>query len=630
MVGFFYYLPLYLPVLRMTNQRYQAPAKDPIINCHTHIFTADHVPPWLGRTFLPLGTYFLLTTGFIVGLGKFWFMGKFMRRLRRLRRSRVSQWMYTISWAIRRTWISDFLVSTVGYWLTAHTFFYVYRVVSSVIKPNTGEKQVDDVYQWFRQSPFFMDITNPWGKVGIALIVLLFFSSGRNLILFTFKKLFRFLAMLPGPATREFLLRYINLGRFAIYSEQSRIYSRLRKQYPPGSAFVILPMDMEFMGAGKLKEEHRFKTQMQELSTIKKNHPETTFPFVFIHPERMKDTSFFDYDLIDGKVELKKACDVYRYIEKENFTGFKIYPALGYYPFDEQLLPLWRYAADHEIPIMSHCIIGTIFYRGPKLRDWNQHPVFEEVRSLAAEEEEDFGILEQPEEKKHRKPAAPTAYERFPLKMHELENKEFQRNFTHPLNYLCLLDDDHLIKVLKKATNPKTREVFGLKNGKLEYNLQRLKICLAHFGGDDEWKQYYELDRHHFVHQLTMKPDWGIDFFETDGEPRPGKIGQLWKNKVDWYSIICSLILQYPNVYADISYIVHNPEIIPLLKKTLAKENIRLRSRVLFGTDFYVVRNHKSEREMLTELQAALSEEDFDQIARTNPRDYLSRKTFHP
>jgi hypothetical protein len=74
-------------------------------------------------------------------------------------------------------------------------------------------------------------------------------------------------------------------------------------------------------------------------------------------------------------------------------------------------------------------------------------------------------------------------------------------------------------------------------------------------------------------------------------------------------------------VYADISYILQNEQIIPLLKYSL--NNPGLKHYLLFGTDFYVVRNHKSEKEMLAELQATLTAEEFDLIARENPRVFL-------
>ena len=85
------------------------------------------------------------------------------------------------------------------------------------------------------------------------------------------------------------------------------------------------------------------------------------------------------------------------------------------------------------------------------------------------------------------------------------------------------------------------------------------------------------------------------------------------------------MMLQYPNVYADISYILHsNLEIQPLLKQTL--QNPGLRMKVLYGTDFFVVRNHKSDKNMLADMMGGLSEEDFDQIARDNPEVFLKNK----
>jgi predicted TIM-barrel fold metal-dependent hydrolase len=339
----------------------------------------------------------------------------------------------------------------------------------------------------------------------------------------------------------------------------------------------------------------------------------------------MKDERFFKYTVSDGHVELDASCDLYRYMEVENFSGFKIYPALGYYPFDEQLLPLWRYAAERQIPIMTHCILGTIFYRGRKKKDWNGHPVFEEPKSLSRDDQARHVSVDE-ELGQDMDDDAPESDAFMKLNLHQLDNADFQRNFTHPLNYLCLLDDDLLCKTIQTYKNTKLEEVFGLKNDQIEYNLNDLKICLGHFGGDDEWKKYFELDRQNHVHQLMQKPMEGIDFFETNGERRRGKIAQLWREGVDWYSIICSLMLRYPNVYGDISYIVNNPDIFPLLKYTLRADNTRLRQRVLFGTDFYVVRNHKSEREMLVESQAWLTEEEFDLVARYNPLQYLATK----
>lgn len=53
--------------------------------------------------------------------------------------------------------------------------------------------------------------------------------------------------------------------------------------------------------------------------------------------------------------------------------------------------------------------------------------------------------------------------------------------------------------------------------------------------------------------------------------------------------------------------------------------NPKLGEKVLYGTDFYVVRNLKSDKDIITETRFGLDQEDFDLIARTNPRKYLER-----
>ena len=51
----------------------------------------------------------------------------------------------------------------------------------------------------------------------------------------------------------------------------------------------------------------------------------------------------------------------------------------------------------------------------------------------------------------------------------------------------------------------------------------------------------------------------------------------------------------------------------------------KLRSRVLYGTDFYVVRNHKSDKDLFIEAKSYLGEEDFALIAKENTFNYLSQ-----
>lgn len=573
-----------------------------MINCHTHIFTADHVPPLLARTFVFWPFYLILRLDWIVYISRIWlrvpYRLKFHHRFQHL-----TKCIYLIKIRIRRSLLARILSTIVLGLLILSTFFIVYEWIACFLPPS---KSIRDGLSSFKATLSDWHILiipdSTFFKVFLITFIFLFYKPGRNLILFLLKNIWSFLGVLPDDQTKELAKRYLNIARFSFYKNQSGIFAKLQKQYPSGTGFVILPMDMEFMEAGRLKEGFRYHDQMAALVKIKKasKNKDLLFPFVFAEPRRMlaEGTRHFDYCVNNGQIVIKD-CIIKMLIEENGFSGFKIYPALGYYPFDETLLALWKYAADNGLPVLSHCIRGTIFYRGSKDPEWDYHPIFEQPSSNGAGE---------------------------PLLLNQVDNSDFINNFTHPLNFLCLLEEQFLRRIVGKAKDNRLRELFGYQNENtpLKYNLSHLKICLGHFGGDDEWAKFMESDRDQYSSQLGTNPDVGITFLvDSNNKPKPGKIEQLWKY-TDWYSIICSLMLQYKHVYADLSYIIHNESITPLLKHTL--RNHRLRPKVLFGTDFYVVRNHKSEKQMLADLFDGLSLSEIEAIGKINPRAFLSNK----
>jgi len=171
------------------------------------------------------------------------------------------------------------------------------------------------------------------------------------------------------------------------------------------------------------------------------------------------------------------------------------------------------------------------------------------------------------------------------------------------------------------------QKLFGFTSldTELKYNLNKLKICLAHFGGEEEWVKYLEGDRHYYSVDLIQDRGRGIDLnlLNPRGEYRWSSLANVRKN-ADWYSIICSMIIQHDNLYSDLSYILSKPRIYDLLDETLNSDlNPVLFERILFGTDFYMVRNHNSDKDLLSMITAQLSEQQFDQIARENPVGYL-------
>ncbi len=587
----------------------------PIINAHTHVFTSRHVPPLLAKKFIPFPLYYLAHLDIIIGVFKFFksfknlYYQNWHRNLRRF--------LYYVFAAISRNPILRILHWILSIWLVLLAFYYFHDWILGLYTDSTSkETLLGKAIESLRNTmiEYYVFPMNPTVliKVIVVLFVLLFIKTGRNLIFFIFKKIFTFFKLIPGKETQKLIDRYLLIAKYAIYKNQTNIFSKMKEQYPKGSGFVLLPMDMTHMKAGKCKET--YESQLEELAKIKnsptyKKQGVKIHPFIFIDPRRIQkdhknksgqntysSSDLFNYSHKKGTITLEPGI-VKTYIEKHGFDGFKIYPAIGYYPFEKELLPLWKYACDNEIPIMSHCIMGTIFYRGSKSKEWDEHWVFKD------EETKDQLLLP------------------------EVKNVDFQRNFTHPMNFLCLLEEPFLRVLIQKYNDNDLNSVFGYTDPMtpLKRNLKNLKICLAHYGGEDQWKKYLEKDSYGYSQQIIKNPTKGIDFIKfltgtTDIDF--DRLAQMWKY-VDWYSIISSMMMQYPNVYADISYILHDKEIFPLLKETLKSRYGQLRNRVLFGTDFYVVRNHNSEKDLFVSSDALLTDEEFDLIARTNPNHFL-------
>lgn len=292
----------------------------------------------------------------------------------------------------------------------------------------------------------------------------------------------------------------------AIGDEKSQedILRDIIKEYPAGTRFCILPMDMKFMEAGPV--EQSYTDQLEELAQIhrKPEFKDIVLPFIFVDPRRQ------------GIFEIVK-----HYIETEGFGGIKMYPPLGYYPFDARLDQIYAYAEKNGIPITTHCSRGGVYYQGKITGDMLTHPMTGQ----------------------HLK---------------RTKNSDFTDVYTDPDNY------EYVLKRFPK-----------------------LKLNLAHFGGADEWRKYIRMDK-----------------------------------EVSWYFKVIYLMRKYPNVYADISYTLYDPAFYPQLKLILS--NAELQSRVLFGSDFYMVEQETTEADFWKNMAAFLGEAMFKQIARTNPQVFFT------
>jgi predicted TIM-barrel fold metal-dependent hydrolase len=298
--------------------------------------------------------------------------------------------------------------------------------------------------------------------------------------------------------------RMARFARFAEltlrHGEQESIFEELRSRYSDKTRFLVLPVDMTYMGRGTLREN--IDEQHRQLKELRDKYPELVIPFFAVDPRAA--------NVLD---KLKRA------VEQDGFRGIKLYPNLGYKPTDERLRPIWAYANEKRLPVMTHCSRGGVY-------GWD--------------------------EAANRWVTAENAHE-----------------YTAPRLYEPILRD-----------------------------YPNMRLCLAHFGGESEWKRYMD---------------------------NPWSTGSRQKDQPSWVRDILKMLVAgtYPNLYTDISYTIFRfQEFAPALKVFL--QNASVRSRVLFGSDFFLAELEDGNEKMLSiNLRAILGEDLFWPIANVNPPYFL-------
>ncbi|MBX2815112.1 MAG: amidohydrolase [Saprospiraceae bacterium] len=570
----------------------------PLINVHTHIFTSEDVPRYIAKGVFPF--YWLLDLRKVIPIAKIYFKCKpFFHRLNRHRRNALS--------AIRSRWFLHILYTAGLVWLSLNALYFLVDYAKWDFSAYLPDWAVFDLAERMLKKYLLLEQASAVLRTAMIATAYAMFKPLRQLMWKFLVMIFQPLRSIPRDQIAHFWHRYKNIIRFATYKNQAGVFDRLHKMYPPLSKMVVLPMDMEFMGAGA--PQRSYLQQLEDLHglAIGKTRRDVLVPFLFVDPRRIRhdrkiktSNPFFDWEVQNGKVCLKP-CLVKKYLEDDNggrgvFKGIKIYPALGYYPFDEDLLPLWLYCQDHEIPITTHCIMGSIYSRARLHRKQLHHPYLTKNGKS--------------------------------LRLRHITRYEAQRNFTQPLNYALLLEPRHLHQWLSRCRT-EIADLFYSEGGQRR-DLSGLKINLAHYGGPSEWAKYLEQDRLEPSQELIEMPNIGVSFRYKQVDAAKNnptlfyneRLADLWQSGVDWFSLINSLMMQYPNVYADISYTLHDPVIKPLLSRNM--QHPRLRRRILFGTDYYVVRQHDTEKGLFLRLLEGLDKDDIELLIRQNPTEFLS------
>jgi predicted TIM-barrel fold metal-dependent hydrolase len=210
------------------------------------------------------------------------------------------------------------------------------------------------------------------------------------------------------------------------------------------------------------------------------------------------------------------------------FFGFKVYPSLGYLPSHPNLMQIYAICEEKRIPVTTHCSSATVHSSYRKIRD------IKGVHFNNQGEETDGPFARTFRNK--------NAYAMF---------------FNHPRNWDPVL-----------------------------MSFPNLKLNLAHFGGDRQWKDF-----------LAGKTD-------------------------TWVARIISMMYSYKQLYADFAYNLYNDGYALKLKQLVA-DNALIGSRVLFGSDYYMVVTEGHYRNIYASFRSRMGDQLMHQLSVENPSRFL-------
>ncbi len=331
-------------------------------------------------------------------------------------------------------------------------------------------------------------------------------------------------AALPGE--RDFLQKLGNFVAIGSKKSQEKILEDLMSNYDDNCRFVALTLDMDHMGAGRA--EINYNTQLTEIVRLKLKYMHQLLPYVSVDPRRGSPQELLEL--------------VRTYVEKYGFIGIKLYPALGFYPYDPNLYEVYKYAEDNALPLMTHCTKGGVFYKGDRLT----------ARQLWSP---DLTGAMLPEND-HRKDGA-------------MKVKDFKNHFTDPENYR---------QVLK--------------------HFPKLKVCIAHYGGSTEILR------------------------SRGAGPKKKQVNPLG----NFYEKTKQLISEENNIFTDVSYTLADKHVFPDLQNDI--NDSRIGGKLLFGTDYFMTIQEKGERALVKDFRDFLHPDEFQKIANSNVKNYLTSNFF--
>jgi predicted TIM-barrel fold metal-dependent hydrolase len=171
------------------------------------------------------------------------------------------------------------------------------------------------------------------------------------------RHLLNWIAAVFDPKRQGPLGRYAQILDTSYRKSQLEIFGIVQGFYPHGTRFVVLPMDMTYMGAGGLQES--IDVQHEQLADLQRTHSDIVIPFAAVDPRHP--------DIVNKTIAL---------LRDGPFRGIKLYPPIGSHPNDPRLAALYDYAEEHGVPVMTHCSRpASVQFRGKPTVEMETDPI---------------------------------------------------------------------------------------------------------------------------------------------------------------------------------------------------------------------------------------------------------------
>jgi hypothetical protein len=403
------------------------------------------------------------------------------------------------------------------------------------------------------------------------------------------KSFAKVLSWVPGNGSKRYA-SFLSIGKAA---DEIDVYNMLRANYDPGFKFAALTMYMEALGIQG--SESGYEGQLEGALDIKQQYPDDILLFLGIDP-RWKGNGTELRQTVEEKFNYRLQVSGGRSVFP--YVGLKLYPSTGFYAFDSRLKETFEWAADNGVPVISHCnYLGGIYN--------NDSNYIKQYLTSQPDPYDENKLYNQPTYSQHT-----NVLKWFLGTNSAANNKQTCSYFLEPQSYVTMIKyftgnrqlwgnypNDDWFDAYRRSLNLVTG------TGRVP-----LKLCLAHYGGDD---------------QILMQNKKKTAQIPTGITP------------VNWCGQIRTLIQQFDGLYTDIAYALHDSKIHEVIVTDL--ENASLGDRILFGTDFFLTEQEMPEKQDYTVFKTTAQKTPmtrvpgftaWDVIASRNPEAFLHSKYY--